>query len=440
MGAVAADGVSTHGGSMKVAVEAMEGCKHRLTVEAPVDVVARAWERAYGRVQKKAQLPGFRRGHLPRTLVKLHFGDDVRREVAEHLIPDVYRDAVTEARLEPVDEPQFTDVRLEEGAPLSFVAVVEVKPRVPPGEYRGVEVRHSPRPVTDAEVEETLAHMREHQAEMRTVERPAARGDQVLVDYTLSIEGRPPTTQRGHAFMVGEGTVLPEIDEAVVGMTAGAERHVEFRFPEDHRREEVRGARGTAAVRVIEVKEKRLPALDDDLAKSLGEFETLDAVRGAIRTQLEAQRAVEDRRRLEEAVVDALLARHEFAVPEAMVMRQVAHQVERAREGLRRQGLDPDRVPWDYAKLAGELRPGSERAVRRALVLESIAEAEGLTPAAEEVEAELEQLAQASQRPVPAIRRMMERSGDLEALELRLRERKTLDLLVSQATVREESQ
>ena len=123
---------------MKVAVEQIEGCKRRLAVEAPAEIVQQGWERAYGRVQKSARLPGFRKGHVPRSLVKVHFADDVRREVANELIPSVYRQAVSEARLDPVNEPDLQDVRLEEGAPLSFVAVVEVKPTIEVGEVKGV--------------------------------------------------------------------------------------------------------------------------------------------------------------------------------------------------------------------------------------------------------------------------------------------------------------
>ena len=145
---------------MKVAVEQVEGCKRRLAVEAPVEVVQQEWERAYGRVQKQARLPGFRKGHVPRSLVKVHFAADVRREVAEHLIPDVWRQAVSEAKIEPVDEPDLQDVKLEEGAPLSFVAVVEVKPAIALGEYKDVEVEHAPKPVTADEVAEALEHMR----------------------------------------------------------------------------------------------------------------------------------------------------------------------------------------------------------------------------------------------------------------------------------------
>jgi trigger factor len=419
---------------LKVAVEEIEGCKRRLAVEAPVDVVQKEWERAYGRVQKQARLPGFRKGHVPRSLVKLHFSDDVRREVAEHLIPDVYRQALTEARIDPVNEPDLQDVTLEENSPLSFVAVVEVKPEITLGDYRGLELEHAPAPITDAELDEALGHMREQQAEFTSVDRPAATGDRVIVDYTLAPDDHDPTQATGYAFDVGTGSVLPEIDEAAAGMKAGDERQVTLRFAADHRMETLRGKGGTATLKVSEVKEKRLPALDDDFAKSVGgEFETLDALRAQVRKQLEARRTADERRALEDKVVEAALARHSFTVPDAMVMRQVAHQVEHTRERMRRQGLDPDRVQWDYGKLITEMRPAAEQAVRRSLLLEAIAEKEAITVPEEAVNAEVEKIAAAGERPALAVRRMMEKSGDLEALRLGLRERKTLDFLIEHA-------
>jgi len=420
---------------MKVAVEELESCKRRLAVEAPVDVVTREWERAYGRVQKRATLPGFRRGHVPRSLVKLHFADDVRREVAEHLIPDVYRRALTEARIDPVNEPDLQDLKLEEGTPLSFTAVVEVKPAIVLADYKGVEVQHGLAPITDADVDEALGRMREQHAQFNSVDRAAATDDLVVVDYTLSPQDHEATTAAGYHFLVGSGTVLPEIDNAVVGMRAGEERTVSLHFADDHRMESLRGREGTAHLKLGEVKEKVLPALDDDFAKALGEFETLDAVRAEVRRQLEARREAESKQALEDKILDALLARHEFGVPDAMVMRQVAHQVEHTRERLRRQGVNPDGLQWDYTKIVGELRPAAEKAVRRALLLEAIADQETLQAGEAEVDAEIERFATASQRPVPAVRRMMEKSGDLDALRHGLRERKTLDLLVEHARV-----
>ena len=430
------DDPGVRGVLVKVAVEELEACKRRLAVEAPADVVQKEWERAYGRVQKQARLPGFRKGHVPRSLVKLHFADDVRREVAEHLIPDIYRQALSEARLDPVNEPDLTDVKLEENAPLSFVAVVEVKPAIELGDYKGVEVQHAPKAITDDEVTATLEQMREQQAEFRAVDRAAATGDLVVVDYTLRPDEHDPTTANGYHFVLGSGAVMPEIDAAAAGMNAGEQREVVLHFPDDHRIESLRGKGGSATLKVSEVKEKILPALDDDFAKSLGEFETLDALRAELARQLEARAQTEQRRELEDKVVGAVLQRHAFTVPEAMVMRQIAHQVEHARERLRRQGVDPDKVPWDVPKLVGELRPGAEQGVKRALLLEAIADKEGVVAGDDEVEGEVEKIARASQRPAPAVRRMMEKSGDLEALRLGLRERKTLDLLIEHATVR----
>jgi trigger factor len=430
------DDARVRGALVKVAVEELEACKRRLAVEAPADVVQKEWERAYGRVQKQARLPGFRKGHVPRSLVKLHFADDVRREVAEHLIPDVYRQALSEARLDPVNEPDLTEVKLEENAPLSFVAVVEVKPAIALGEYKGVEVQHAASAVTDDEVAATLEQMREQQAEFRAVDRAAAAGDLAVVDYTLRPDDHEATTANGYHFVIGSGAVMPEIDAAAAGMKAGEQKEVTLRFPDDHRIESLRGKAGTATLKVSEVKEKILPPLDDELAKSLGEFETLEALRTEVRKQLEARREAEQRRELDDKVVGAVLQRHEFTVPDAMVMRQIAHQVEHARERLRRQGVDPDKVPWDVPKLVGELRPGAEQGVKRSLLLEAIADKEGLAAPDDEVEAEVEQIARASQRPAPAVRRMMEKSGDLEALRMGLRERKTLDFLIQHATVR----
>jgi trigger factor len=421
---------------MKVAVESIEGCKRRLAVEAPVDVVQQEWERAYGRVQKQARLPGFRKGHVPRSLVKVHFSDDVRREVAEHLIPDVYRKALTEANLEPVNEPDLQEVKLEEGAPLSFVAVVEVKPAISLGDYKGVEVQHAPVAVTADDLSAALEQMREQQAQFHAVERPAATGDLVVVDYTIAIDGHPASSQTGYEFLVGGGNVLPEIDDAVVGVRAGEERQITLRFADDHRREDLRGRGGQATVKVVEVKEKALPALDDDFAKSIGEFETLEALRGELLKQLEARRQHDETRALQEKVVDAVVARHEFTVPDALVMRQVAHRIEHARESVRRQGIDPEQMPWDYQKLIAELRPNAEKSVRRALLLEAIADKESITPTDADVDAEVEKMAQASQRPTPAVRRMMEKSGDLEGLRQGLRDRMTLELLVANANVK----
>ena len=238
---------------MKVSVEELEACKRRLQVETEPELVQKAWEAAYGHVGRHARLPGFRKGHVPRSLVRLHFADEVRREVVQRLIPEVYRQALAESRLDPVDEPDLQDVTLEEGAPLKFTAVLEVKPAIALGQYTEQTVRHTPTLLTDADVEKALAQLQEQHAEFRNVERPVSAGDLAVVDYTISPEGMEPRSEQGYAFLAGGGGVLPEIDEAVLGLGPGEEREVRVRFPDDHRREDLRGKSGTARVRLVEI-------------------------------------------------------------------------------------------------------------------------------------------------------------------------------------------
>ncbi len=424
---------------MKIQVQELEPCKRQLLVEAPEAEVAAAWEAAYGRVQRQARLPGFRRGKVPRALVRQHFAGEVRRAVAEQLVPDVYRRALGEARLDPVEEPEVRDLYLEEGQPLRFTAVVEIKPSITLGQYRGVRVAHAPGQVADADVEAALAALQERHATLVTVTRPARAGDFVVVDYEIRPEGAEPRAERGYAFEVGSGQVLPEMDEAAVGLAAGDERQLTVRFPDQHPREELRGKTGELAMRVVEVKEKEVPALDDEFALALGTHQTAGELREAVRAELAAARERQNRRKLEEAVVDAILQSHDFAVPESLVLREVAHRIGHARERLRRDGVNPDAMPWDYPRLTADLRPDATRAVRRGLVLEAIAEKEEITAGEAEVEAEIARLARESGRAPQAMRSLLQRGGDLEGLRRALREAKTLQFLVEQAQVHPEA-
>jgi trigger factor len=420
---------------MKVDVEEIGACKRRLQVEEAPEVVNKAWEKAFNQVQKEAKLPGFRKGKVPRGMIKLHFSDDVRQEVARHLIPDVYRQALQETQLHPVEEPDLKEVTLEEGAALKFEALVEIKPAITLGQYTALTVQHAPKPFEEIQVDEALDHLREQHAEFRTVERPADINDLVIMDYSLTPEGLEPRTETGYSFLIGSGAVMREVEEAVIGLSAGGERTANVRFPDDHRNETLRGKSGVATVKVSEVKEKILPPLDDELAKTAGQFDTLDALKDEVRKGLQARRDTENRRALEDVVTEAVLAGHPIEVPEALVLRQVGHLIEHTRERVRRQGMDPDKLPWDYGKLLEELKPGAEKAVRRSLVLEAIALKEGLTPTDADIDTEVEKIAVANNRPAAAVRRIMTDNGELEGLRHSLRESRTLDFLISKSIV-----
>jgi len=420
---------------MKVDIEELGACKRRLQVEETPEIVQEAWERAFSRVQRQARLPGFRKGKVPRSMIKLHFSDDVRQEVAKQLIPEVYRQALAETQLQPIEEPDLQEVTLEESAPLKFSAVVEIKPVIELGRYTGLAVQHTPKPFAETEVDDALAQLQDQHAEYRVVERPADLRDLVIMDYTLTPEGMPPRTQTGASVVIGSGSVLPEIDEALIGLAPGGIRQTRVRFPDNHPDEALRGKAADAEVRVSEVKEKVLPALDDDFARGLGEYETLEALRADVRAGLTRRREQENRRALEMATLEAALAAHSFEVPEGLVLRQVGHQIEHVKEQMRRQGVDPDRLPWDYQKILDDTRPAAEQAVKRALLIEAIAQKEGLAPTDADVDAEVERIAHAGQRPAAAVRAMLEQNGGLERLRNSLGEKRTLDFLIDRATI-----
>jgi trigger factor len=299
----------------------------------------------------------------------------------------------------------------------------------------GLGVKHEPKPFAETEVDEALGQLQEQHAVYRAVERPADVGDLVVMDYTLTPDGMDPRTETAYTFTIGSGAVISEIEEAVIGLAASGSRTTRVRFPDEHRNEALRGKSGAAAVKVTEVKEKVLPALDDEFAKSVGAFETLEALRAEMRAGLVRRREQENRRGLESAAVDAALAEHPFEVPETLVRRQVGSQIEHMREHMRRQGVDPDRLPWDYQKMLEELRPGATKAVRRSFLLEAIAEKEGLVPDDALVDAEVERIAQSTQRPAPAVRAMLEQNGGLEGIRVSLMEQRVLDLLIERAVI-----
>src|SRR5262249_14261897 len=292
---------------------------------------------------------------------------------------------------------------------------------------RGVTPRPKPTPGPGAE--RPWRRRRGQRGVARPPERPADPGDLVIVDYTLTPEGMEPRTETGYAFAIGSGAVMPEIDEAAIGLAPGGTRTTRVRFPAEHRTEELRGKAGDAVGKGTEGKEKVLPALDDDFARTVGSFETLDALRDEMRSGLVSRREQENRRALENAVAEAALAEHPFEVPDALVIRQVGYQVEHMREHVRRQGVDPERLPWDYPKLFEELERAAARSGRGALLVEAIAEKEGLMPDDTAVDAEVERIAESSQRPAPAVRSMLEQNGDLERLRISLMEKRTIDFL-----------
>jgi trigger factor len=324
-------------------------------------------------------------------------------------------------------------VTLEESAPLKFAAVIEIKPSIALGRYVGLDVKHTPKPFTESEVDEGLAHLQEQHAEYRAVERAADVGDLVIVDYTLTLDGMEPRSETGYTFAIGNSGVMPEIEEAVIGLGPGGARSTRVKFPDDHRNEALRGKAGSADVKVTEVKEKVLPPLDDDFAKEVGGGPTLAELRAKVRRDLEAAGRVKSGQEEREQLVTGLVQRNPFELPKAMVERGLDSMLDGALRMMARQGLDPSRLNLDFAALREEMRPKAEAEVRGALLLQAVAEKEKIAVTPEEVDARIDQYATESGAPVHQVRKAFKEPEQRRALEQRIREEKTVEFLKAAA-------
>jgi trigger factor len=383
---------------------------------------------------RKIKLAGFRPGKVPVGVVMSRFRDEITHEAAEAIINRVVPEEIRGRGLSPVGPPEIADLRAEPELPLTFRAVFETLPLIDLPEYRGLEATgHAPH-VTEDDVDKELARLRERMGRFEPVEgRAAVDSDHVVVDVTWREGDKgPEKRQEGAMLHVGSPDQHPDLNAALIGMTPGDKRSVTIKYADDAP-PELAGKTIDYALTLKAVKQRVLPALDDELAKDLGEFESLSALRAAVRGRLEAQAQAASDRELREALLDALLAKCSFEVPETLVEQHMTARTENAARGLAMQGVDPSKLGVDWRQYRAEQREAARRGAMTEIVLDEIAQREGIEVLVDELETELTHLAQHSGVTRETLRRRMQENGDLAALRARIRTQKTLDLIKANA-------
>ena len=423
---------------MKVTVEELSPSKRILHVELPPERVAERVEATFREWGQKLQLPGFRRGRVPREIIRRRFEPEVHEEVLRALIPDSYREALTQAAIEPVSQPAVEDVHFHAGEPLTYRAVVEIKPPVTATDYRGIALEREKVEVTDQEVDRTLEYLREDAAEYVPMEGwPALKDDLVVLDHEGSLQGKPFKGGSGKNLTVALGRegYLPGFTEQLVGMQKGESKHFSLQVPAEYPRKELAGRSVEFRVAVKEVKKRRVPELNDDFAKSVGDGETLGALRDKLRQQLVQRKGREQDAALKRTLMGKLVQQHAIDVPEAMVERETAAVLEELAMTLRATGGRMEGLPEDPEALKTTARETATRRVKESLLLEAVARQEQLTVTEEEIAAEVNTLAGVYRQEPAAVRRALEDPARRAGLTERLLERKALDFLFRHATV-----
>jgi len=447
--------------------------RREIEVEIPADAVSRETETIIEKYRKLARIPGFRQGHVPASIIRQRFSEDLKSDVVEALVPKYFRQETDKLGLLPISQPRVTDLHVHAGEPLRFKASFEVMPTIRLENYKDLHVEKPDVSVSDEEVNKALEDLRQRQATFTTIEgRTLADGDYAQV----SLDGRPQTAAKDavagssaegiEAVAEGGGVepeaevdkeaegqpvhmddvlveiagknTMPEFTENLRGATTGDERTFDVVYPADTQDQRLAGKTFTYTVKVLGLKEKHLPELNDDFAKELGEFANLDEVRQRIREGMESERKHEVEHKGKDELMAELVKRNEFEVPDALIENQIDVRLERGLRALQAQGMRPeDMKKMDFARLRAGQREQAVQEVKASLLLERIAEEEKIEVADAEIDREIEALATQSKQTVEAIRARLTRDGALDRIRSRIRNEKTLDFLYRQSDARQ---
>ena len=407
--------------SVVVSIEETGPCRRELKIEVPQPAVEAEAERVTAEYRKRANLPGFRKGKAPKALVAKRFAAEIQEDVVERLVPRYWHQAEAEKELQPILPPQLKLVDYEPGHPMTFVAVVELRPEIELGDLEDFDLPSAVTEPTEEEIERHLTEMRRRVADWKEVERPAAQGDLVRVKIVTG------ENEDELSFEVGEPRVWEELSVSVQGLEAGQKASFERTVGEGDEAE-----KKSYTVEVQKVEEIELPELNAELAQKISRFETVEELRGAVAVGIRGNLEKQARRSREQALLRQLRERHPLQLPEGVVDNELESQVREYAHELGHQGVDLEKADIDWGQVGEQLRPRAEAAVHTRLLLDAIADEREIEVPEETLEALLAELARSRDSTPLAVRRELDRSGRLASLRQDLRRQETVRELLGE--------
>jgi trigger factor len=421
---------------MKIELLDVNETRKNLRVEVPSDIVSAEIDRVARDYSRKARIPGFRPGKAPARVIKQRFKDQILHDVAHDLIPRAVDDALRERGVEPIETPDVREVTIEEGRPLTFTASFDTVPAFEPGDYSTLSVHRSAVVVEDAAVDHALERLRDRAARYEPViERGVTDGDTVVLDLERRDPQGEPDKHPDVSIEIGAKANPPGFDEQLLGLEPGATKTFTVHYPADYTVTEMANTDVDYTVAVKEVKKRVRPELDDEFAKDLGEFDTLDALRSRVRGDLEHQARHDAENQVRAELMKQLASRVPFEVPASLIEREVDRRIEEFANRLMEQKIDPRQAGIDWRAFRDSQRDVAREAVAAALVLDEVARREQLDPTNEEVEREVSRYAEQSHRTPAAVRAALEKEGGLSRVFAGLRREKSIDFLMTRATL-----
>lgn len=425
---------------MSLQVEKLEHNMAKLTVEVAAEDVEKALQAAYLKQRKQINIPGFRKGKVPRQMIEKMYGPEVfYDEAANNMIPDTYAKAYDESELDIVSQPKIEVVQMEKGKPFIFTAEVATKPEVTLGDYKGLKVDKVSTRVTQKEVDEEIEKERERNA--RTIEvtdRAVQDKDEVTLDFEGFVDGVAFEGGKGEDYplTIGSGSFIPGFEEQLIGAEIDKEVEVNVTFPKEYHSEELAGKDATFKCTVHTIKAKELPELDDEFASEVSECETMDAYRAEVKKNIKERKERTGKEKKENQAVDQAIENAQMDIPEAMIEFQVRQMADDFARRIQQQGLTVEQyfqfTGMTAEKMMEEMRPQAEKSIKTRLVLEAIVKAENIEVSDERVEEELTKMAEAYQMEVEKLKEFM---GENEKKQIKedLAVQEAITLLVNES-------
>ncbi|MGA8071928.1 MAG: trigger factor [Candidatus Acidiferrales bacterium] len=418
-----------------------ETCKRELELEIPAENVKKATEKISRDLARVARIPGFRPGKAPVTLIQRRFADEIKGEVLDSLLPDVLSQSLQEKKMIPVNQPQVDQVNFTENGPVKFRATFEVLPEFELTDYKGLEIEVDKLEIGDAEVNKAIEEIRERAATFAPVEGRAIQdGDFAQLKLIGTPEGGgEPVRAESVLCHIGSEETLESFNENLRGAKAGETKNFAAKYPDDYPDPKLGGKTYNYTVEVLGIKEKKMPELNDEFAKDVAgekaEFTTLEEMRKKIREQLDAAREAKQGEQAREKILEVLIKKHDFPVPESLIEGQMDARLERVVRSLATQGVDPRAVNVDWVSLRSRQRQRATDDVKAEILLDRVATAENIDATEEEVEKQLEAMATASGESATSLRARLTKQGALDRMKSKLRSDKTIDWLYQQSRI-----
>ncbi len=427
---------------MKSEIVDVNETRRDLTVEVPSTAVDEAIGRAAAKIGRAAKMPGFRPGKVPVTVVRQRFKGEIMQDVAEHLISRAVGEALIERGVEPIETPDIKDLVLEEGKPLTFKASFDVVPPFDPGDLTTIEATQPAATIADDVVNQSLERLRERAARFEAVESGAVESGHTVV-ISLERQGTDKDGKKGElekheqvSIELGAPSNPPGFDDQMLGLAPGTTKSFTITYPADYTLAELAGGTVDYTVTLKEIKQRVVPPLDDELAKDLGEFDSLDALRTRVREDLEHEARHAAERQVRQDLLKQLAARVPFAVPASLVEREIDRRLQDFARRLADQRIDPRQANIDWnAFREGQRTPATE-AVGSAIALDEIAKRENVTVTDEDLDAELQRYAEQTGHTVPSIKARLQKDGELGRLAAGLRREKAVTFVLSKAQIK----